>query len=196
MNQNYIKAVNELKMLAIDMINQSRSGNPGIVMDMAGVMYTLFARELNVYPKEPHFFNRDRVILSSAHISPLYYATLYMAGFELTKEDLQHFRRLNSNTPGLPELNNPLGVEATTGYAGDGVGNAVGIALFRRYIENLIRAEDSKLNLLNLEEYKDIFRRSRTLEFEKIEFNKKLLEKLLEKDYIDLTTAGNISGHW
>ena len=153
MNQNDIKAVNELKMLAIDMINQSRSGNPGIVMDMAGVMYTLFARELNVYPKEPHFFNRDRVILSSAHISPLYYATLYMAGFELTKEDLQHFRRLNSNTPGLPELNNPLGVEATTGYAGDGVGNAVGIALSRRYIENLIKAEDSKLNLLNFYTY-------------------------------------------
>ena len=153
MNQNDIKAVNELKMLAIDMINQSRSGNPGIVMDMAGVMYTLFARELNVYPKEPHFFNRDRVILSSAHISPLYYATLYMAGFELTKEDLQHFRRLNSNTPGLPELNNPLGVEATTGYAGDGVGNAVGTALSRRYIENLIKAEDGKLNLLNFYTY-------------------------------------------
>ena len=153
MNQNDIKAVNELKMLAIDMINQARGGNPGIVMDMAGVMYTLFARELNVYPKDPHFFNRDRVILSAAHLSPLYYATLYMAGFEITKEDLQHFRRLDSVTPGLPELNNPLGVEATTGYAGDGVGNAVGIALARRYIEGLIKKEDSKLNLLNFYTY-------------------------------------------
>jgi len=153
MNQNDIKAVNELKMLAIDIINHAGSGNPGICIDMATVMYTLFARELNVQPKNPTFFNRDRIVLSSAHISPLYYAMMYMAGYNITKDDLMKFRRLGSNTPGLPELSNPLGVEATTGIAGDGVGIAVGYAFGRRYIENLIKEQDNKLDLLNFTTY-------------------------------------------
>lgn len=153
MNQNDIKAVNEIKLLAIDIINKAGSGHPGICMDMASVMYTLFAKELNVYPKNPTFFNRDRVILSSAHIAPLYYAMLYASGFSITKEDLMRFRRCGSNTPGLPELNNPLGVDASTGVAGDGVGCAVGIALARRYYESLIKEEDNKLNLLPFTTY-------------------------------------------
>lgn len=153
MNQNDIKAVNEIKLLAIDIINKAGSGNPGICMDMASVMYTLFAKILNVYPKNPTFFNRDRVILSSAHIAPLYYAMLHTAGFSITKEDLMRFRRCGSNTPGLPELNNPLGVDASTGVAGDGVGYAVGMALASRYYEALIKEEDNKLNLLNFTTY-------------------------------------------
>ena len=138
MNQSDIKAINELKVLSIDMINGAKSGNPGIVLDMAPVMYTLFARVLNIYPKNPTFFNRDRVVLSSAHISPLYYSALHMAGFNISKSDLEHFRRLGSNTPGLPELNNPLGVDASTGYAGDGIGISVGICMARRYFANMI----------------------------------------------------------
>ena len=76
MNQSDIQAVNELKMLSIDMINKAGSGNPGICLDMAAVMYTLFAKVANVYPKASSFFNRDRIVLSSAHIAPLYYAML------------------------------------------------------------------------------------------------------------------------
>ncbi len=153
MNQNDIKALNELKMLSIDMINHAGGGHPGICLSMAPVMYSLFTKVLNVYPKEEQFFNRDRVILSSSHIAPLYYAMLHMAGFKITKEDLMNFRRYGSNTPSLPEINNPLGVDATTSYAGDGVGISVGLALGRRYINNLIKEEDNKVNLLNFTTY-------------------------------------------
>ena len=153
MNQSDIQAVNELKMLSIDMINKAGSGNPGICLDMASVMYTLFAKVANVYPKNPNFFNRDRIILSSAHIAPLYYAMLYMSGFPISKDDLMNFRRLNYQTPGLPELNNPVGVDASTGLAGDGVAISVGYALGRRYLEALIKKEDDKLNILNFTTY-------------------------------------------
>ena len=153
MNQSDILAVNELKILSLDIINKAGSGNPGICMDMSAVMYSLFAKVLNVYPKNPTFFNRDRVILSSAHITPLYYAMLYMAGYPIKKEDLMNFRRLNFSTPGMPELNNPIGVEASTGVAGNGVGMAVGCALARRYLNSLIQKEDEKLNLLNFTTY-------------------------------------------
>lgn len=153
MNQNDIKALNELKMLSIDMINRAGSGNPGICLSMAPVMYSLFTRVLNVHPKDPGFINRDRVILSSSHIVPLYYAMLHMAGYQVTKEDLMNFRRCGSITPALPELNNPLGVEASLGYAGDGVGVSVGLALARRYLETLIKEEDNKVNLLDFTTY-------------------------------------------
>ncbi len=153
MNQNDIKAVNELKMLTIDMINRAGGGSPGIALSMAPVMYALFTRILNVYPKNPNFLNRDRVILSSSHIAPLYYAMLYMAGFEIKKEDLMNFRRLSSNTPSLPELKNPNGSEATTSHAGEGVGISVGLSLGRRYIDSLIKEEDNKINLLNFTTY-------------------------------------------
>ncbi len=153
MNQNDIKAVNELKMLSIDMINRAGGGYPGIALGMAPVMYTLFTRVLNVDPKNPNFMNRDRVILSSSHIAPLYYAMLHIAGYPISKEDLMNYRRCGSNTPGLPELNNSLGVDATTSYAGDGVGESVGIALAKRYINALITEEDNKVNLLDFTTY-------------------------------------------
>ncbi len=153
MNQNDIQAVNELKMLSIEMINRAGSGNPGICLDMSAVMYTLFTRVANIYSKTPNFFNRDRIVLSSAHIVPLYYAMLYMAGYPISKDDLMNFRRLGYSTPGMPELNNPSGVDSSTGVAGDGVGNAVGIALARRYIDQLIKKEDEKLSLLDFTTY-------------------------------------------
>ena len=73
---NDIRAINELKLLAVDMINRAKSGSPGIALDMAPVMYILFTKILNVYPSNPNFFNRDRVVLSSSLISPLYYGML------------------------------------------------------------------------------------------------------------------------
>lgn len=153
MNQNDIKAVNELKMLTIDMINRAGSGNPGICLAMAPVMYSLFTRVLNVSPENEHFLNRDRVILSSSHIVPLYYAMLHMAGFNISKDDLMNFRRCGSNTPGTPELHNPNMVEASTCYAGDGVGITVGLSLGERYLDSLIKEEDNKVNLLNFTTY-------------------------------------------
>jgi len=153
MNQNDIKALNELKMLSIDMINRAGGGSPGITLGMAPVMYSLFTRILNVYPKSENYMNRDRVILSSSHITPLYYAMLHMTGFEITKEDLMNFKKIGSKTPGRPELHNPSMMEATTGTAGDGVGMAVGIALARRYLSAKIQEEDDKVHLLNFTTY-------------------------------------------
>ncbi len=153
MNQNDIKAVNELKMLAIDTINRAGGGSPGIALGMAPVMYSLFTRILNVDPKNPNYLNRDRVVLSSGHIAPLYYAMLHMSGFAVSKEDLMNYRRCGSNTPAYPELHNPIAVEASTAYAGDGVGISVGLALGRRYIDTLIKEEDNKVNLLNFTTY-------------------------------------------
>ena len=155
MNQNQLdlQAVNELKMLSIDMINHAGGGNPGIVLDMAPVMFTLYSRLLNVYPENPKFMNRDRVILSASHMAPLYYATLYMAGYPLTKDDLMKYRTLGSNTPGLPEKNDALSIEATTGIAGDGVGISVGIEMARRYYEAMIKREDNRVDILNFTTY-------------------------------------------
>ena len=153
MNQNDIKAVNELKMLTIDMINRSGGGYPGISLGMAPVMYALFTRILNVIPSQPHFFNRDRVILSSSHISALYYAMLHMASFAVSKDDLMKYRMFGSSTPNLAELHNPPSVEATTSFAGDGVGMAVGLAMARRYLDSLIHEEDAKVNLISFTTY-------------------------------------------
>lgn len=155
MNQNQLdlQAVNELKMLSLDMINHAGGGYPGIVMDMSPVMFTLYSRILNVYPDNPKFMNRDRVIVSASHMAPLYYATLYMAGYPITKDDLMMYRRLDSKVPGLPEKNEYLGIEATTGYAGDGVGISVGIEMARRYYDALIKKEDNRLDLLNFTTY-------------------------------------------
>ena len=152
MNQSDIKALNELKMLSIDMINRAKGGHPGTVLSMAPVMYTLFTRILRVDSKNNNYFNRDRVILSSSGLAPLYYAMCYMAGYPIKKEDLMNYRRLNG-LPATPELHNPLFMDATTGNAGDGVGVSTGIALGRRYIESLIKEEDNKINLYDFTTY-------------------------------------------
>ena len=150
---NDVKAINELKLLAIDMINRAKSGSPGIVLDMAPVMYTLFAKVLNVFPDKPNFFNRDRVVLSSSLIAPLYYAMLHMAGYAIKKEDLMNFKRLGSITPGIPEVYTTPGVDASTSFAGDGVGVSVGMVLAKRYLNSLINAEENKLNILTYTTY-------------------------------------------
>ncbi len=141
-----LRAINELKLVCIDMINRAKSGSPGICLDMAPMMYTLFTKILNVYPNNPNFFNRDRVILSSSRIAPLYYAMLHMAGFPIAKEDLMNFKRCKSITPGIPDYNATLGVDASTGFAGDGVGIAIGLMMAKRYLNALIRRDDDIKN--------------------------------------------------
>lgn len=151
-NEKDILAIKELKILSIDMINKAGSGNPGIVLDMAPIMYALFARYLIVSPKNPQFFNRDRIILTPT-IAPLYYAALYMAGYPLVKEDIMNYRRIGYKCPGIPELNNPIGVEASVGYGGDNASISVGLQTARRYLESLIKLEDNKLDLLDFNTY-------------------------------------------
>lgn len=151
-NEKDLLAIKELKVLSIDMINKAGSGNPGLALDFAPIMYTLFAKFLNANPKNPDFFNRDRVILTPT-IAPLYYAMLYMAGYQISKEDLMNYRRVGSRCPGIPELSNPLFVEASVSYGGDNAGVSVGIEIARRYLESLIALEDNKIDLLNFYTY-------------------------------------------
>lgn len=118
-----------IKSLGMDMINAAGSGHPGIVLGAAPIMYTLFAKHMHISVNDPTWVNRDRFVLSAGHGSALLYATLFMAGYDYTIEDLQNFRRLNSKTPGHPELNPRLGVEVSTGPLGQGFANGVGFAL-------------------------------------------------------------------
>lgn len=151
-NEKDLLVVKELKVLTLDMINKAGSGNPGEALDMAPIMYTLFARFLNVSFQNPSYFNRDRVFITPT-LAPLYYAMLHIAGFPISKEDLQNYRRVLSKCPGIPELNNPLGVEGSTSFGGDAAGLSVGVELGRRYLENIIANEDNKINLLDFYTY-------------------------------------------
>ena len=144
MNQKDIQCVNEIKILALDMIRNANSGHPGIVLSAAPILYTLYANHLNIEPGNPNFLNRDRFVLSCGHASALLYATLHVAGFNISMDDLKQFRRINSITPGHPEYGVTSGVECSTGPLGQGIGQAVGMALAERYIRSLLNEEESK----------------------------------------------------
>lgn len=120
--------VNNIKSLAIDMIDKAKSGHPGIALGAAPIIYTLYAKHMNVIAADPKFENRDLFVLSAGHGSALLYATLYMAGFDLTLDDLKNFRHINSKTPGHPEITTN-GIDMSTGPLGQGIATSVGMAL-------------------------------------------------------------------
>ena len=123
------KAVNTIRMLAADGVQQANSGHPGMPMGAADMAHVLWARHLRFDPKEPRWLGRDRFILSAGHGSMLLYSLLHLAGFDCTLDDLKHFRQLHSRTPGHPEFGFLPGVECTTGPLGQGFANGVGFAL-------------------------------------------------------------------
>lgn len=127
--------VSNIKGLAIDMIAKAGSGHPGIVLGAAPILYTLYAHHMNISTNDPLWVNRDRFVMSAGHGSALLYATLFMAGFNLSLEDLKHFRRVGYKTPGHPEYGVTPGVDASTGPLGQGVAMAVGMALGGKILE-------------------------------------------------------------
>jgi transketolase len=122
-------AVDTIKFLAIDGVEKANSGHPGAPMGMADYAFVLWSRYLKYDPRDPHWPDRDRFILSAGHASMLLYSLLHLAGFDVSIDDLQHFRQWESKTPGHPESHLTPGVEATTGPLGQGFGNGVGMAL-------------------------------------------------------------------
>lgn len=131
-----------IKSLALDMINNAKSGHPGIVLSAAPIIYSIYRNHLNINPINPNWYNRDRFVMSAGHGSALLYSTLYMAGYDLNIDDLKNFRTLNSKTPGHPEVVVTPGVECSTGPLGQGVATAVGMALG----EKILNSKKSKIN--------------------------------------------------
>ena len=127
--------INNLKVLALDMINRAGSGHSGIVMSAAPLIYTIYAKHMNVFTKDPNWLNRDRFVMSAGHGSALLYATLHMIGQNITIEDLENFRRYGYKTPGHPEIEITPGVDVTTGPLGQGMATAVGLALGEKMLE-------------------------------------------------------------
>lgn len=146
------KIVDQLRCLGIDMIKESSSGHPGIVLGAAPIMYTLFANHLRIDPENKNFYNRDRFIMSAGHGSALLYATLYLAGYDIELEDLKKFRQIDSITPGHPEFGVTPGVEMTTGLLGQGFATAVGVAMGEAHTEALLN-DSSKDKLIDYYTY-------------------------------------------
>ena len=122
-------SVATIRSLCIDMINKANSGHPGMALGSAPILYTLFTKHLVADPKDPEWANRDRFVLSAGHASSLLYAMLHLCGYELSLDDLKKFRQLDSLTPGHPEYHWTKGVDATSGPLGQGIAQAVGMAL-------------------------------------------------------------------
>ena len=135
-------AIHTIRFLAVDAVEQAKSGHPGMPMGMADVAYILWTRFLRYQPKDPAWPDRDRFVLSAGHGSMLLYALLHLAGYDLPLEQLQRFRKLGSRTPGHPEHGLTPGVETTTGPLGQGFGNGVGMAVAARMQAARLNGED------------------------------------------------------
>ena len=127
-------SINSIRILSADAIQKAKSGHPGLPLGSAPAAYELWANHMNHNPANPQWSNRDRFILSGGHGSMLLYSLLHLFGYGLTKEDIMNFRQLGSLTPGHPEYGHTVGVEATTGPLGAGMGMAVGMAMAEKHL--------------------------------------------------------------
>lgn len=130
---------NAVRALAMDAVQKANSGHPGMPMGMADIAVALWTKHLRHNPSDPKWLGRDRFLLSNGHGSMLQYALLHLAGYDLTIDDLKNFRQLHSKTPGHPEIGVTPGVETSTGPLGQGIANAVGMALAEKMLGSRIQ---------------------------------------------------------
>lgn len=145
LKQVLAKVANTIRGLSMDAVQKADSGHPGLPMGCAELGAYLYGVLLQHNPKDPHWLNRDRLILSAGHGSMWLYSCMHLAGFNLSLEDLMNFRQLNSKTPGHPESFLTEGVETTTGPLGQGFGNAVGVALGLKHLAAMFNTEQQKI---------------------------------------------------
>jgi len=126
--------INTLRVLSAEAVEKANSGHPGLPLGAAPMAYTLWGKVMNHDPKDPKWINRDRFILSAGHGSALLYSLLHLFDYGLTMEDLKNFRQLGSKTPGHPEYGDTIGIEVTTGPLGQGISNAVGMAMAEAHL--------------------------------------------------------------
>jgi transketolase len=129
-----VRSINAIRFLSVDAVQKAKSGHPGTPMGLAPLAYLLWTRHLKYNPRNPDWPGRDRFILSCGHASMLLYSLLHLTGFDLSMEDLRQFRQWGSKTPGHPEAGHTPGVEVTTGPLGQGISNAVGMAMASRLL--------------------------------------------------------------
>lgn len=139
------KCVNTIRFLAADAIEKAKSGHPGMPLGAAAAAFTLWTRHLKHNPKNPQWPDRDRFILSAGHASMLLYALLHLTGYDLSLDDIKNFRQWGSRTPGHPEYKHTSGVEVTTGPLGQGLANAVGMAIAEVHLAARFNSEESKV---------------------------------------------------
>ena len=133
-NNDLKKIIDNIRALGIDMIDNAKSGHPGIVLGAAPIIATLYANHINIDIKNDKWINRDRFVMSAGHGSALLYATLFMSGFDIPFDELEKFRQLDSTLPGHPEINITKGVDVSTGPLGEGIATSVGLAIGECYL--------------------------------------------------------------
>ncbi len=137
--------IDTIRFLAADAIEKAKSGHPGMPLGAAAAAYTLWTKHLKHNPKNPHWPDRDRFVLSAGHASMLLYALLHLTGYDLTLDDIKNFRQWDSRTPGHPEYKHTSGVEVTTGPLGQGLANAVGMAIAEAHLAACFNREENKI---------------------------------------------------
>jgi transketolase len=139
------KCIDTIRFLAADAIEKAKSGHPGMPLGAAAAAFTLWTKHLKHNPKNPQWPDRDRFVLSSGHASMLLYSLLHLTGYSLTLDDIKNFRQWGSLTPGHPEYKHTPGVEVTTGPLGQGLANAVGMAIAEAHLAARFNRDDAKL---------------------------------------------------
>ena len=135
---------NALRFLSIDAVQKANSGHPGMPMGGAEIATSLWRKHLNHNPLNPHWFDRDRFVLSNGHGSMLLYSLLHLTGYDISIDDLKDFRKLHSKTPGHPEYDIDIGIETTTGPLGQGIANAIGMAVSEKIMAAEFNEDDIK----------------------------------------------------